>query len=135
VNGYGEKMIEISPWMMLFPIAIGVVFVALVSVAVRAEIRTKGEASSYLVTTLAAVAIAGVFYPMTIAPTGAAANGGFLGLTFLLLASALSWWAFARNSKAPWIRRLIQLPVTAMVSFMTIHDAYCQHVGGWWRGF
>lgn len=121
--------------MMLFPIAIGVMFVVLVGFAVRAEIQCKGESSSHLVATVAAVAIAVVFYPMTIAPKGATANGGFLGLTSLVLASTLSWRAFALNSKSPWIRRLIQLPVTALVSFMAIHDAYCQHVGGWWWGF
>jgi hypothetical protein len=91
--------------------------------------------SRHLGATAGALAIALVFYPMTIAPTGAAFNGGILGLGSLIIASGLSWWAFAINTGSPWVRRLIQLPVTVLVTFMTIHDAYCQCVAGWWLGF
>jgi hypothetical protein len=76
--------------------------------------------------TAGALAIALIFYPMTIAPTGAASNGGMLGLSSLVIASVLSWWAFALNRTSPWVRRLVQLPVTVLVTFMAIHDAYCQ---------
>ena len=120
--------------MLLFPITISVGLIALVGFAVRAEIQYKDKSSRHIFSTVASVAIAIVFYPMTIAPTGATANGGILGLTSLVIASAFSWWAFALNTESPWIRRLIQLPITALITFMAVHDAYCQYVGGWWWG-
>jgi hypothetical protein len=91
--------------------------------------------SRHLGATVGALAIALAFYPLTIAPIGPASNGGILGFGSLVIASFLSWWAFARNTSAPWIRRLFQLPVTVLVTFMAIHDAYCQCVAGWWWGF
>ncbi len=120
---------------MLIPIGFDVAFVAIVAVAIRAEIRCRGKSSYHFAATAAAVAIALVFYPMTIAPTGATANGGLLGFLSLVIASGFSWVAFASNRKSAWVRTLIQLPVTALVTFMAIHDAYCQSVSGWWRGF
>ena len=81
------------------------------------------------------MAIALLFYPMTIAGIGSASNGGVIGLGSLVIASALSWRAFSLNKTDRWVRRLVQLPVTALVTFMAIHDAYCQCVAGWWWGF
>jgi len=86
--------------------------------------------SKHLGITAGSIAIALLFYPMTITPIGAASNGGILGLSSLVIASALSWRAFALNRISPRMRRLIQLPVTALVTFMAIHDAYCQYVSG-----
>ncbi|MCK5851382.1 MAG: hypothetical protein KAH23_10745, partial [Kiritimatiellae bacterium] len=91
--------------------------------------------SRHLGATAGALAIALVFYPMTIAGIGDASNGGVLGFGSLVIASGLSWWAFALNTSSPWVRRLIQLPITTLVTFMAIHDAYCQCVAGWWWGF
>ena len=124
-----------SPFMILFPIAVAVACIALVSLAVRAEMRNKSESSRHLSATVAAIGIAMVFYPMTIAGIGSASNGGILGFGSLVIASGLSWWAFALNRKSPWLRRLLQLPITALVTFMAIHDAYGQSVAGWWWGF
>lgn len=90
--------------------------------------------SRHLGATAVAVAITVVFYPMTIAPIGAASNGGVIGFTSLVVASGLSWWAFALNKGSPWVRRLIQLPVTALVTYMAIQDAYAQCVAGGWLG-
>ena len=119
----------------MFPIAVAAVCIVLPALAVCAEIRNKSESSRHLTTTCAAIAIAFLFYPMTIAAIGVAANGGILGFGSLVIASCLSWWSFALNRKFLWFRRSIQLPITALITFMAIHDAYCQSVAGWWWGF
>jgi hypothetical protein len=92
-----------------------------------------GKSSLYMGTTAGAIAIVFLFYPWTIYPIGASSNGGALGFGSLIAASGLSWWAFTSNSRSPWLRRLVQLPVTAFVIFMAIYDAYAQWVAGWWR--
>ena len=95
---------------------------------------TSSSPSSYLGGTFTACVFV-AFYPATVAPTGFFSNGGLLGLASLLCASALAWTSFAINTDSHWIRRLVQLPITALVTFMVIWDAMCQVVTGWWWGF
>lgn len=124
-------METISPFFMLIPIAIAVVCIGLTVIAVRAEMRDKGTSSRHLASMVTAIAIVLLFYPTTIAPIGALSNGGLKGFSSLVIASGFSWWAFLCNRKSPWIRRLIQLPVTALITFMAISDACRQCLSGW----
>lgn len=93
----------------------------------------RQQHSSCLGLTAGAAAIAFLFYPMTIAPTGNLSNGGVLGFGSLVVASVLAWRAFTL-SKSPWLRRLVQLPLTALISYMAIKDALCQCCSHWWWG-
>ena len=65
---------------------------------------------------------------MTLAPMGIYSNGGILGLGALIAASCFAWKGFALNRKSTAFRVLIQLPVTALVTFVLISDAYAQFV-------
>ncbi len=85
--------------------------------------------------TVAAAVIAFLFYPMTVAPLGGASNGGALGLTALTISLVLSWRAFALNRVSPWLRRLIQLPIAALVTYLAIADALTQYRSGSWLWF
>jgi hypothetical protein len=80
--------------------------------------------------TVGALTIAFVFYPVTVAGIGTFSNGGVLGLSSLVIASVLAWRSFALNKEFHWIRRLFQLPVTAIVTFMASWDAFCQSMVG-----
>jgi hypothetical protein len=91
--------------------------------------------SRYLAFTVGALGIVFLLYPATVAGIGPASNGGILGLGFLVIASSLSWWAFSHNRVDPWMRRIVQLPVTAVVTFLAMRDAFCQSIAGWWWGF
>ena len=99
------------------------------------ETQAHKEQSLRIGDTAAAVGIAFLFYPLTIAPIGPASNGGALGLGSLVIALLLAWRAFALNMKSPWVRRLVHLPLAAVVTFMVIHDAYAQFVSGRWLWF
>jgi hypothetical protein len=85
--------------------------------------------------TLISIIIVIWVYPMTIAPMGPTSNGGLLGLIFLSFSVGLSWWAFTINIKQNFFRRIIQLPLVAVTSFLTIQDLYRQYISGWWLGF
>lgn len=99
------------------------------------KVEAHKEQSLRLGDTVAAAGIAFLFYPMTIAPIGTASNGGVLGFGSLVVASFFAWRAFALNMRSPWLRRLLHLPLAALLSFMAIHDAFAQCVAGWWLGF
>ena len=116
----------------IFIVAFGLTFVALAVLAIRHEYSDRNPKSNHLAATIAAIVILLIFYPMTIAPVGPYSNGGLLGLGSLLIASGLSWSAFTRNRRARWIRRLIQLPVTAFATVVTIHDGICQCLAEGW---
>ena len=82
-------MTTVSPLMVLFPIAVALAFMALVYLAVRAEVRGQSEPSRHLTATLVSVVILALFYPMTIAPTGTLSNGGVIGFGSLVIAAIL----------------------------------------------
>lgn len=69
---------------------------------------------------------------VTIAAAGGASNGGARGLGMLAFGSFLAWRAFSLIRRSPWLRRLLQLPLTAIVTFMAIHDAFAQCLSGKW---
>ena len=98
------------------------------------EVMQKDGPSPHLAETFVAAGIAFCFYPMTIAPIGVASNGGALGLASLVVALVFAWRAFALNTKAPWLRRLVQLPLAALVMFLAMSDAYWQLVRAGWLG-
>ena len=77
--------------------------------------------------TAAVVVLAFLFYPMTLAPLGNDTNGGTLGLGSLVVASALAWRAFLFNTINPWLRRLVQIPLTAIVTYMVIAEVVVQY--------
>jgi hypothetical protein len=70
---------------------------------------------------------------MTIAPIGWASNGGLLGLGSLVAASIFSWRAFALNYGSPWLRRLLQGPLAAGITYLAIREAFVQCLCGWGR--
>jgi len=76
-----------------------------------------------------------VFYPMILASLGNHTNGGALGLGSLLIASVLSWRAFLCNRKTPWMRRLVQMPLTAFLTYLVIAEAVAQYRSGKWLWF
>jgi hypothetical protein len=82
--------------------------------------------------TVGAVALAFVFYPMTIAPTGSLSNGGALGIVSLAGASVMAWYAFSCNRVNRALRVTVQLPLTAVVTFMAIAEAVTQYWSGHW---
>jgi hypothetical protein len=90
------------------------------------------EESYFLGSTLLALAIICVFYPMTIAPMGGLSNGGALGLGSLVIASALAWRAFIFNRDSRWLRRFVQLPLTAMATYLAIAEAVAQYRSWHW---
>lgn len=90
--------------------------------------KPESQSSLHLGETVAAVFITTFLYPMTLAPMGIYSNGGILGLGALIAASCFAWKGFALNRKSTAFRVLIQLPVTALVTFVLISDAYAQFV-------
>ena len=106
---------------------------------VRREMTEQDEqvrpASAYYGSTIAAAAIVLLFYPMTIAPVGALSNGGALGLGSLVIAAGFAWRAFMLNRVDRWLRRYVQLPITACVTYMAIADAIAQYRAGHWLWF
>ena len=95
--------------------------------------ETHVEMSLRLGDTAAAVTLAFLFYPMTIAPIGVASNGGVLGLGSLIVASFCAWRALALNLRSAWLRRLLHIPLAAFITYMAIQDAFVQLVW-WWLG-
>ena len=95
----------------------------------------KGQESAFLGSTFAAAGIVFVFYPMILASLGNHTNGGALGLGSLLIASVLSWRAFLCNRKTPWMRRLVQMPLTAFLTYLVIAEAVAQYRSGKWLWF
>lgn len=90
-------------------------------------VKPEFQSALHLGETAAAVIIT-FLYPLTLAPIGIYSNGGILGLGALIAASYFAWKGFALNRKSTVFRVLIQLPVTALVSFVLISDAYAQFV-------
>ena len=80
--------------------------------------------------TVAAVLLAVVLHPMSIAPTGVSSNGGLIGICSLLAATFFSWRAFCLNRRLSWLRRVLQLPLAAILSYLTIREALVQIVSG-----
>jgi predicted membrane-bound spermidine synthase len=68
-----------------------------------------------------------LLYPLFLAPLGPATNGGALGLIVILLAAGFTWTAFALNRSHPKARMAIQLPMTALITFMAIKEAVTQY--------
>ncbi len=99
------------------------------------EVEAHMEQSLRLGDTAAAAGIAFLFYPTTIAAIGIYSNGGVLGFGSLVIASLFAWRALVLNMRSSWLRRLLQLPLAALVTFMAILDAYAQSVTRWWWGF
>jgi hypothetical protein len=90
--------------------------------------------SRRLADTALAVGIAVLFYPLTIAPTGVGSNGGVLGFSSLVAASFFAWRALALNEGSPWLRRLLQVPLAAGVTYLAIREAFVRCIVGWsWR--
>jgi hypothetical protein len=94
----------------------------------------KAIHASHLRSTIGAVLILVFFYPMTVAGIGTFSNGGFLGLSSLVIASWLAWRSFALNTTFTGLRRFVQLPVTAFITFMAFWDGFCQYMSGNWLG-
>ncbi len=88
------------------------------------------QESTFLGSTIAAMVILLFFYPMSLAPTGPLTNGGALGLGFLVIASALAWRAFLLNRRNPWLRRIVQLPLTGVATYLAIAEAVVQCYAG-----
>jgi len=90
------------------------------------------QKSSRVGLTAVAAALAFGFYPMTIAPTVNLSNGGALGIASLVGASVCAWYAFACNRVDSKLRVTVQLPLTALVTYMTIAEAVTQYRSGHW---
>src|SRR5262245_23946655 len=82
---------------------------------------------SFLGLTGVAATLAFVFYPMTLAPLGPWTNGGVLGIGSLLLATIAAWSGFGLNKSRPVARIAVQLPITALITFMAIREAVIQY--------
>ncbi len=80
--------------------------------------------------TVAAVLLAFLFYPMSIAPTGVFSNGGLIGICSLVAAAFFSWRAFLLNRRSSWLRRLLQLPLAALLTYLAIREAFVQFLSG-----
>lgn len=85
--------------------------------------------SAYPGSTVVAVELAFCFYPLTLMSLGNDTNGGWLGLASLLLATIVAWRAFICNRINPWLRRLVQMPLTSVVTYMLIREVVvqCRH--------
>jgi len=86
----------------------------------------KRRGADCLVPTIVALGLAFIFYPMTLVPLGNATNGGILGLVSLIIASGLAWYAFTLNTINPWLRRLFQLPLAAIITQLLIDEVVVQ---------
>lgn len=122
-------------WVTLFLILWVTSVLLLLCLAIYTEIKDKNPNSRHLQATGISLLITFILYPMTIAPTGSTSNGGALGLGLLLVATGLSWSAFLRNRNSKWVRRLVQLPIAALILFSAFHDAYCQYLSGYRLAF
>lgn len=88
------------------------------------------EQRMYEGSTIGAIVLVLIVYPMTIAPVGTLSNGGALGLLTLAIALVLSWRAFLFNRAQRLLRLLVQLPLSAITSYLAIADAYNQYSSG-----
>ena len=88
------------------------------------EQRTYGGSS------IVAAVLVLIVYPMTIAPIGTLSNGGALGLLTLAIAVVLSWRAFLCNRAKRWLRLWVQLPLSAITSYLVIADGLKQYFSG-----
>ena len=86
--------------------------------------ETKSSASWSL--SFWSIAIFLVFYPMTVAPTGALSNGGVIGFSSLVIAAFLAWVAFVRERARPLNRWLIHMPIAALVTYFAVSDGLAQ---------
>jgi hypothetical protein len=98
-------------------------------------VEVHNKSSRRLMDTAVAVGLVVIFYPMTIAPIGWASNGGLLGLGSLTVASHFSWRAFVLNCRSPWLRRLLQAPLAASITYLAIREAFVQSLVGWSHSF
>jgi hypothetical protein len=71
-----------------------------------------------------------VLYPMSLAPAGPATNGGLIGIVSILCAVLFSWLAFALNTSHPRLRIAVQLPLTALITYLAINEAVTQYLLG-----
>jgi predicted membrane-bound spermidine synthase len=91
-----------------------------------ALMRLADENSWSSLSYLAAI-FAFLLYPLSVAPMGPYSNGGALGLIFIFLALGATWTAFALNRSNPKTRMAIQLPLTALITFLAIREAVTQY--------
>ncbi len=61
-------------------------------------------------------------YSFIVPPMGGYINGGQLelGMGFLVVACLSGWRAFVVNTRSPWFRRLVQMPLVIAVSYEAI---------------
>jgi|LakMenE01Jun11ns_1017448.scaffolds.fasta_scaffold9135219_1 hypothetical protein len=85
--------------------------------------------------TLVSLTIFFVIYPMTVSASRPLSNGGIIGFSFLLLASACSWTAFIRGRSRPYLRWILLLPIAMLVTWFAAWDGLAQHFSGSWRWF
>jgi len=93
--------------------------------------RVADENSWVSLSQLAAI-FAFLLYPASLAPLGPDTNGGALGLFFIVAASVTTWTAFATNRSNPKARMLVQVPLTALITFLAIKEAVTQYQLGLW---
>ena len=84
---------------------------------VRTLMRLADENSWISLSYLSGIS-AFLLYPSFLAPIGPNTNGGALGLLAILLATGFTWIAFALNRSRPKPRVAIQLPMTALITFL-----------------
>lgn len=89
---------------------------------------SESDSSRRLADTALSVVFAFLLYPMTVVPTGDRSNGGVIGFSLVVIASFYAWRALILNDRSPWLRRLFQLPLAALVTFTAIHEAFVQCV-------
>jgi hypothetical protein len=85
---------------------------------------------SYFGLTWAAAILAFVFYPMTLAPVGSFTNGGALGLISILLALCLAWLALGLNTANSRLWMALQIPITALITYLAISESAIQFMLG-----
>lgn len=84
--------------------------------------------------TLMTLAITFICYPLLVAGIGIFSNGDPFGLGFLVAACWYAWRAFVLNTKSPWLRRLVQMPLVIVVTYQAIHNGIVLLVVGWgWK--
>lgn len=126
-----EPYREIETHLMLAFLAAALGILLLVYHGIRSEIRDKDPMSMHLSATITSAFMVLIVYPMTIAPTGSTSHGGWLGFTLLVISSGLAWSGLIRNRHSPWIRMLIQLPITALSTLLTFLNVYRQFLAEW----
>ena len=94
--------------------------------------RRRQRDSAFLRSTIAAAVVAFLVYPMTVAPLGGLSNGGAAGLFLLVVAAGLAWRGLILNTVDARLRRCVQVPLTAIITYLVIADAVAQYRSGHW---